>query len=317
MAAVGFEEFSAPPGSELALPPLFGGHILESELETEVEFVSGGLGGSGLRERDEEEEAARGQRRRQRELNRRKYQALGRRCREIEQVGERAGPEQAPSGAKDNTETSAGAEETGAERSPCLAQGPTGCSSTWHPGLRLGSSESSGSTGPGPPWLRSWGWAVGYPFPHHQTLRLCPWRALSGHRFLMRVLDTYGDDYRTSQLTIVLEDEGSQGTDAPTPGNAENEPPEKEGLSPPRRTPAPPEPSSPTPAEGPSGRKRRRAPRDGRRAGAVLTPELAPVQIKVEEDFGFEADEALDSSWVSRGPDRLLPYPTLASPPFD
>uniref|UniRef100_A0A8C0R3G7 TCF3 fusion partner n=1 Tax=Canis lupus dingo TaxID=286419 RepID=A0A8C0R3G7_CANLU len=85
MAAVGFEEFSAPPGSELALPPLFGGHILESELETEVEFVSGGLGGSGLRERDEEEEAARGQRRRQRELNRRKYQVLGRRCREIEQ----------------------------------------------------------------------------------------------------------------------------------------------------------------------------------------------------------------------------------------
>nr|XP_055167823.1 TCF3 fusion partner isoform X5 [Nyctereutes procyonoides] len=89
MAAVGFEEFSAPPGSELALPPLFGGHILESELETEVEFVSGGLGGSGLRERDEEEEAARGQRRRQRELNRRKYQVLGRRCREIEQVNER------------------------------------------------------------------------------------------------------------------------------------------------------------------------------------------------------------------------------------
>lgn len=85
---MGFEEFSAPPGSELALPPLFGGHILESELETEVEFVSGGLGGSGLRERDEEEEAARGQHRRQRELNRRKYQALGRRCREIEQVGE-------------------------------------------------------------------------------------------------------------------------------------------------------------------------------------------------------------------------------------
>lgn len=85
---MGFEEFSAPPGSELALPPLFGGHILESELETEVEFVSGGLGSSSLRERDEEEEAARGRRRRQRELNRRKYQALGRRCREIEQVGE-------------------------------------------------------------------------------------------------------------------------------------------------------------------------------------------------------------------------------------
>ncbi|KAM9048774.1 TCF3 fusion partner isoform 2-T2 [Megaptera novaeangliae] len=206
MAAVGFEEFSAPPGSELALPPLFGGHILESELETEVEFVSGGLGGSGLRERDEEEEAARGRRRRQRELNRRKYQALGRRCREIEQVNERVLN-------------------------------------------RL-----------------------------HQVQRITR-RLQQERRFLMRVLDSYGDDYRSSQLTIVLEDEGSQGTDAPTPGNAENEPPEKEGLSPPRRTPAPPEPGSPAPGEGPSGRKRRRAPRDGRRVGAALTPELAPVQV--------------------------------------
>ncbi|XP_052568064.1 TCF3 fusion partner isoform X3 [Peromyscus eremicus] len=171
MAAVGFEEFSAPPGSELALPPLFGGHILESELETEVEFVSGGLGGSGLRERDEEEEAARGRRRRQRELNRRKYQALGRRCREIEQVNERVLN-------------------------------------------RL-----------------------------HQVQRITR-RLQQERRFLMRVLDSYGDDYRASQFTIVLE-------------------------------------------------------------------------IKVEEDFGFEADEALDSSWVSRGPDKLLSYPTLASPPFD
>ncbi|XP_033084974.1 TCF3 fusion partner isoform X2 [Trachypithecus francoisi] len=207
MAAVGFEEFSAPPGSELALPPLFGGHILESELETEVEFVSGGLGGSGLRERDEEEEAARGRRRRQRELNRRKYQALGRRCREIEQVNERVLN-------------------------------------------RL-----------------------------HQVQRITR-RLQQERRFLMRVLDSYGDDYRASQFTIVLEDEGSQGTDAPTPGNAENEPPEKEALSPPRRTPAPPEPGSPAPGEGPSGRKRRRVPRDGRRAGTALTPELAPVQVR-------------------------------------
>ncbi|XP_063658351.1 TCF3 fusion partner isoform X3 [Pan troglodytes] len=253
MAAVGFEEFSAPPGSELALPPLFGGHILESELETEVEFVSGGLGGSGLRERDEEEEAARGRRRRQRELNRRKYQALGRRCREIEQVAHALAGE--------------------AVNERVLN--------------RL-----------------------------HQVQRITR-RLQQERRFLMRVLDSYGDDYRASQFTIVLEDEGSQGTDAPTPGNAENEPPEKETLSPPRRTPAPPEPGSPAPGEGPSGRKRRRVPRDGRRAGNALTPELAPVQIKVEEDFGFEADEALDSSWVSRGPDKLLPYPTLASPASD
>nr|KAF6355211.1 hypothetical protein mMyoMyo1_011400 [Myotis myotis] len=66
-------------------------------------------------------------------------------------------------------------------------------------------------------------------------------------RFLMKVLDSYGDNYRASQFTILLEDEGSQGTDAPTTGNAENEPPEKEGLSPPRRTPAPMEASSPAP----------------------------------------------------------------------
>nr|KAF6408236.1 TCF3 fusion partner [Molossus molossus] len=132
MAAVGFEEFSAPPGSELALPPLFGGHILESELETEVEFVSGGLGSSGLREREEEEEAARGRRRRQRELNRRKYQALGRRCREIEQVNERVLN-------------------------------------------RL-----------------------------HQVQRITR-RLQQERRFLMRVLDAYGDDYRAGQFTIVLE----------------------------------------------------------------------------------------------------------------
>lgn len=76
----------------------------------------------------------------------------------------------------------------------------------------------------------------------------------------MKVLDSYGDNYRASQFTILLEDEGSQGRDAPNPGNAENEPPEKEGLSPPRRTPAPTEASSPAPGEGPSSWKRRRVP---------------------------------------------------------
>uniref|UniRef100_A0A9L0SX87 TCF3 fusion partner n=1 Tax=Equus caballus TaxID=9796 RepID=A0A9L0SX87_HORSE len=160
MAAVGFEEFSAPPGSELALPPLFGGHILESELETEVEFVSGGLGGSGLRERDEEEEAARGRRRRQRELNRRKYQALGRRCREIEQVNERV-----------------------------LS--------------RL-----------------------------HQVQRITR-RLQQERRFLMRVLDSYGDDYRAGQFTIVLE------VSAGSPGGWANREPRTQpspAPSPPART---------------------------------------------------------------------------------
>nr|XP_048308086.1 TCF3 fusion partner isoform X2 [Myodes glareolus] len=273
MAAVGFEEFSAPPGSELALPPLFGGHILESELETEVEFVSGGLGGSGLRERDEEEEAARGRRRRQRELNRRKYQALGRRCREIEQVNERV-----LNRLHQVQRITRRLQQERRYHSACsgLSTSVPTCS-------------------------------------HHLSPCVPSLVFLAFTRFLMRVLDSYGDDYRASQFTIVLEDDGSQGTDVPTPGNAENEPPEKEGLSPPQRTPAHLDPSSPAPGEGPSGRKRRRAPR----VGASLTPELAPVQIKVEEDFGFEADEALDSSWVSRGPDKLLPYPTLASPPFD
>ncbi|ELK33138.1 TCF3 fusion partner like protein [Myotis davidii] len=46
----------------------------------------------------------------------------------------------------------------------------------------------------------------------------------------MRVLDSYGDDYQASQFTILLEDEGSQGTDTPTPGNAENKPPKKRGC---------------------------------------------------------------------------------------
>ncbi|XP_036184839.1 TCF3 fusion partner-like [Myotis myotis] len=245
MAAVGFEEFSAPPGSELALPPLFGGHILESDLETEVEFVSGGLGSSSLQERDEEEEAAQGlQRWRQWELNRRKYWALYLHCREIKQVKERVLN-------------------------------------------RL-----------------------------HQIQRITQ-RLQQERRFLMRVLDSYGDDYWASQFTILLEDKGSQGTDACTPGNAENKPPEKEGLSLPRRTPAPAETSSPAPGEGPSSWKGWRVPREGHRAGVLLTLELAPVQIKGEEDFGFKAFKALDSSWVSWGPDKLLPYPTLASSPFD
>ncbi|OCT70771.1 TCF3 fusion partner [Xenopus laevis] len=82
MAGVGFEEFSVPPGSELAWPPLFGGNILESELETEVEFVDGGLSGDNLQ--DEEEVEAK-----QRELHRRKFITLRRRCKDIELVNER------------------------------------------------------------------------------------------------------------------------------------------------------------------------------------------------------------------------------------
>ncbi|KYO19520.1 TCF3 fusion partner isoform X2 [Alligator mississippiensis] len=244
MAGVGFEEFSAPPGSELALPPLFGGNILESELETEVEFVDGGLSGDALPE-DEEEEALQ----RQRELGRRKVQALGRRCREIEQVNER----------------------------------------------------------------------VLNRLHHVQKITR---RLKQERRFLMKILDSYGDDYRQSQLTIVLEDEGSHSTDVPTPGNTENEPPEKETL---QRFPGPPptglEPESPSPAEAPSGKKRRRHGREdkeqrGRRtAPSLLTMDDFPVQVKAEDDFPCSQDDVLDPSWNQPSPpDKMLHYPKFSSP---
>lgn len=79
MSSVGFDDFSGPC-SELALPPLFGGNILESELEQEVEFADTGLNGDTA----EEEGAAR-----LRELYRNKYHALQRRCKEIETVSVR------------------------------------------------------------------------------------------------------------------------------------------------------------------------------------------------------------------------------------
>ena len=91
------------------------------------------------------------------------------------------------------------------------------------------------------------------------------------------------------------QDDGSQGTDVPTPGNAENEPPEKEGLSPSQRTTATLDPTSPAPGEGPSGRKRRRAPR----GGASLTPELAPVQVGAE---GWGQGVVRILGWALRDP---------------
>uniref|UniRef100_A0A674GMP5 INO80 complex subunit F domain-containing protein n=1 Tax=Taeniopygia guttata TaxID=59729 RepID=A0A674GMP5_TAEGU len=77
MAGVSFEEFSAPPGAELALEPLFGGNILESEGEPEAGPEGGGAGQGG-------EDSPELRRRRM------KLQALGRRCREIRQVNARA-----------------------------------------------------------------------------------------------------------------------------------------------------------------------------------------------------------------------------------
>ncbi|KAM9805915.1 TCF3 fusion partner [Syngnathus typhle] len=71
--------------SGLALPPLFGGHILEAELEPGgVELGPGevelGPGGSELLESAAPEDEER------RILDKRKYLALNRRCKEIEQV---------------------------------------------------------------------------------------------------------------------------------------------------------------------------------------------------------------------------------------
>ncbi|GAB0202100.1 TCF3 fusion partner [Grus japonensis] len=243
MAGVAFEEFSAPPGSELALPPLFGGNILESELETEVEFVDGaGLGGDphprhgGDDDEEEEEEG-----RRQREVARRKLQALGRRCREIEQVNERV-------------------------------------------------------------------------LSRLQQVQRITRRLQQERRFLMKVLDSHGDEYRRGQLTILLQDEAGGSTDAPTPGNAENEPPDKE---PNRGAPAPPAPPSPPP-EPPSTKRRRRPGREekgggGRRGGgaaALLPPETFPTQLKGEEE-----ELGPSPAWAPPSPpEKLLRFPKFSSP---
>ncbi|XP_044303762.1 TCF3 fusion partner isoform X2 [Varanus komodoensis] len=197
MAAVSFEEFSVPPGSELALPPLFGGNILESELETEVEFAD-----SGIPEEEEEEGMLR-----QEEMTRRKCQVLARRCKELEQVNERM-------------------------------------LNRLHQVQKI-------------------------------TLRLKQER-----RFLMKVLDSYGDDYRQGHLDIVLEDEGSHSTDAPTPSNTENEPPEKEAS---RCLPGPlpaQEPESLSPTEGPASKKRRRLLREEKEA---RTRRVAQTLLPMEE----------------------------------
>ncbi|XP_012678347.1 TCF3 fusion partner [Clupea harengus] len=119
--------------SGLALPPLFGGHILEAELPDEVELGSGevelGPGGelldSGEPGPDEEE---------RRELDKRKYLVLSQRCKEIEQVNEKI----------------------------------------------LGRL--------------------------HQVQRITR-RLKKERRYLMKTLDSYGDDYRNAQLTILLEDD--------------------------------------------------------------------------------------------------------------
>ncbi|XP_075461606.1 TCF3 fusion partner isoform X2 [Ascaphus truei] len=244
MAAVSFEEFSVPPGSELALPPLFGGNILESELETEVEFVDGGLSGDNLQDEEEEEALQR-----QRELHRRKFLALSRRCKEIEQVNERVLN-------------------------------------------RL-----------------------------HQVQKITR-RLKQERRCLMKVLDGYGDDYRKSHLTILLEDEGTHPPNTSTLGNTENEPPDNDAqrcLSGPPLGPETTSPDSPL-AEGPPAKKRKKHREEKDHVGKKMTPPILPAgpllaQVKIEEDYLCEGDEELPLSWQPLSPrDKMLHYPKFSSP---
>ncbi|KAG8434121.1 hypothetical protein GDO86_012481 [Hymenochirus boettgeri] len=250
MAAVSFEEFSVPPGSELALPPLFGGNILESELETEVEFVDGGLSGDNLQ--DEEEEEAQ---QRLREQNKRKFIALNRRCKEIELVNERILN-------------------------------------------RL-----------------------------HQVQKITR-RLKQERRYLMKVLDSYGDDYRKSHLTFLLEDEDTHPCNTPTHGNLDNEPPQNEEI--------PPgclsgqslglennSPESPPLTEGPPAKKRKKHKEERDHNGKKLTPSILPTepllaQVKIEEDYLCEGDEDLPLSWRPLSPQhKILQYTKFSSPDFD
>lgn len=108
MAAVGFEEFSAPPGSELALPPLFGATSWRASWRRKWSLCQGVwvAQGSGSEMKRKRQPGAGGG-------------ASGIKSQKVpgtrsalpgDRAGERAGPEQAPSGAEDNSEAAAGAE---------------------------------------------------------------------------------------------------------------------------------------------------------------------------------------------------------------
>lgn len=239
--AVSFEEFSVPPGSELALPPLFGGNILESELETEVEFVDGGLAGENLQ--DEEEEEAQ---QRMRELNKRKFLALNRRCKEIEQVNERILN-------------------------------------------RL-----------------------------HQVQKITR-RLKQERRYLMKILDACGDGYRKSHLTFLLEDEVTHTCNTPTPANSENDPPENEDLA--KCLSGAPfglevaSPGSPSIAEEPPTKKRRKHKEEKVLSPTLLTAEPLLAQVKIEDDYLCDGGEELNLSWHPLSPrDKILQYTKFSSP---
>ncbi|XP_018429902.1 PREDICTED: TCF3 fusion partner [Nanorana parkeri] len=239
--AVNFEEFSVPPGSELALPPLFGGNILESELETEVEFVDGGLAVENIQ--DEEEEEAQ---HRMRQLNKSKFLSLNRRCKEIEQVNERILN-------------------------------------------RL-----------------------------HQVQKIMR-RLKQERRCLMKILDAYGDGYRRSHLTYLLEDEGTHTCNTPTPANSENYPPESQHMS--QCLSGPPlglevaSPCSPSFVEEPPVKKMRKHKEEKVISPALLSTEPLLAQVKIEEDYLCDGGEELNLSWHPLSPrDKILQYTKFSSP---
>lgn len=174
------------------------------------------------------------------------------------------------------------------QRARCPVPSPLGtrASRTFRSELRCDPAPPAGRKVLGPPPR----------FPRPRRLRC---------RFLMRVLGPYGDDYRSQPVHhraggelgrgreqgpgarhastcpfSRLPGRGQPGHRCSPPRQCRNEPPEKEGLSPPEGTPARPQSqAAPAPARGPAGEAGGAAPgRRGRRGGAALTPELAPVR---------------------------------------
>ncbi|XP_051574242.1 TCF3 fusion partner homolog isoform X3 [Myxocyprinus asiaticus] len=168
--------------SGLALPPLFGGHILEAELETggvelgpsgsELLDNDGAPSGPG---QDGEEE--------RRELDKRKYQALSKKCKEIEQSPFRAA-------------------RIFFRSLPFVFHGRQKVTQVWND-MRVNEK------------------ILGRLY-HVQRLTR---RLRKERRFLLKTLDSYGDDYRTADLTIPLEDEGKAGLDCVVGGDEDSSSP--------------------------------------------------------------------------------------------
>ncbi|PWA23889.1 hypothetical protein CCH79_00010841 [Gambusia affinis] len=147
--------------SGLALPPLFGGHILEAELEPGgVELGPGEVvldpdpGSSELLESTPQEDEER------RALDKRKCLVLSRRCKEIEQVNQKI-----------------------------LGR--------LHQVQRITRRLKKERRYETSMSIKSF----------YAYLQVLPECSADFHRFLMKALDAHGDDYRNSQLTILLEEE--------------------------------------------------------------------------------------------------------------